>query len=210
MYKFSFRIKHTNCAETLFSENFPNVHITVMDIQSENPQNKQYVYSIYGFPKQFDAIISYLKSIPKYTFVEEIERKNRLIVLVKLKQKSFIQNAIQRYHGFLITAHTLSKGWEQWDVGLLRKDSIPLLRKEIQKMGVLQVVSIREITFSQTILTENQKKIFLYALEQGYYETPRKIHVAQIAKAFRLHTSTVGEHLSKAENKVLKNSFRLV
>jgi len=62
MYKLSFKIRHKNCSETAFSSKFPKHHITVFDIQSRNPKEKQYLYNITGSDKEFDAIIKHLKN----------------------------------------------------------------------------------------------------------------------------------------------------
>ncbi|MBI2655249.1 hypothetical protein HYX06_02380 [Candidatus Woesearchaeota archaeon] len=51
MYKFSFKIRHKNCSETALSIRFPKHYITVFDIQSRNPKEKQYLYNITGNEK---------------------------------------------------------------------------------------------------------------------------------------------------------------
>ncbi len=72
----------------------------------------------------------------------------------------------------------------------------------------MKVISIAEVDFSHKLLTNQQKKIFDYAFKQGYYEIPRKINIKKIAEALNLSRSTVGEHLLKAENKVIKNTAK--
>jgi hypothetical protein len=75
MYKFSFRIQHKGCSETLLSKKFPKHHITVLDIQAKDPKKKQYLYHIYGEQKEFDKIIKYLQKSKSYKITKEIERK---------------------------------------------------------------------------------------------------------------------------------------
>ena len=72
-------------------------------------------------------------------------------------------------------------------------------------MGELKVLHIGEVEFAHSLLSKQQKKVFLYAHEQGYYEIPRKTTVAKIAKALKLNASTVGEHLLRAENKLMNS-----
>ena len=72
-------------------------------------------------------------------------------------------------------------------------------------MGELKVLSIGEVKFANTLLSKQQKKVFMYTYESGYYEIPRKTNVAKIAKVLKLNPATVGEHLLKAENKLIKS-----
>ncbi|MBI3032030.1 helix-turn-helix domain-containing protein [Candidatus Woesearchaeota archaeon] len=204
MFKFSFKIKHRNCSETALSAKFPQHHITVIDIQSKNPRQKQYFYYITGNEKQFDAIVKHLKKSKAYKLCKEIERsKDTLLLLVMLDQKSYVQNLIQKHNGFFLEHHTVYGGYEYWHIGLLDKKAITILMKEIKKIGDMKVVYIGEVDFSHTLLSEQQKRIFKYAFEQGYYKIPRRLTIEQIAKALKLNHATVGEHLQKAENKLI-------
>ena len=204
MHKLSFKIKHKGCSETALSAQFPKHHITVMDIQSTHPKEKQYFYYVTGNINQFDALISYLKKTKSYKLTKEIERsKDTLLLLVVLYQQGYIQNVIQKYHGFFIDLHTVSQGYEYWHVGVVHRDAIIKMLKELKKMGKLKVLSIGQVEFANTLLSKQQRKIFRYAYEHGYYELPRKLTVAKIAKALKLSPATVGEHLLKAENKMI-------
>ncbi len=211
MFKFSFKIKHKNCSETVLSRRFPQHHIAVIDIQSKNQRQKQYFYYITGNEKQFDKIIAFLKKSHAYKLCKEVERsKDTLLLLVMLDQKSYVQNLIQKYHGFFLEHHTVYGGYEYWHIGLLDKKAIPIIMKEIKKIGEMKVLYIGEVDFGHTLLSKQQKKIFKYAFEQGYYEIPRKLTIEQIAKALKLNHATVGEHLQKAENKLINTMARRV
>ena len=209
MHRFSFKIRHSGCYETGCSIKFPKHSITVIDIQSLSPKEKQYFYYITGSPKQFDPIIKYLKKSKGYKLIKETERSDdTLLLLVVLYQSSYIQNVIQKYHGFLIDLHTVSEGYEYWHVGVVDKESINKMLKELGKMGDLKVLYVGEVDFGYRLLSEQQKKIFLFAYEQGYYSIPRKTTIAKIAKVLKLNSSTAGEHLLKAENKIINSMAR--
>ena len=70
-------------------------------------------------------------------------------------------------------------------------------------MGDIKVLYISEVEFAHTLLSKQQKKIFMHAYQQGYYEIPRKTTIAKIAQMLKLNHATVGEHLLKAENKLI-------
>jgi predicted DNA binding protein len=211
MYKFSFKIRHKNCSETAFSIKFPKHHISVFDIQSRNPEEKQYLYNITGNNKDFDSIIRHLKNSKAYRLTKEVERtKDSLVLLVILDQQSYIQNVIQKYNAFFIDLHTVAGGYEYWHVGIFDRSLIEPMRKDLGKMGDLKILYIGEVDFAHTLLSEQQKKIFKYAFEMGYYEIPRKTTIAKISKALKLNHATVGEHLLKAENKLISSMARKI
>ncbi|MFA6887941.1 MAG: helix-turn-helix domain-containing protein [Candidatus Woesearchaeota archaeon] len=202
MYKFSFKIQHEGCSETALSKRFPKHHITVLDIQAKDTKNKQYLYYIQGTEKEFNTILQQLKKT--YKTAKEIERtKDSLTLLVILHQTGYIQNIIQKNQGFFIDVHTISNGYEYWHIGVIEKSSIQKIQKQLKNAGKLEVLYIGKIDFAETFLSKQQKKVFSYAYESGYYQTPRKITIAKIAQALHLNHSTVGEHLCKAENKLI-------
>lgn len=211
MYRFSFRIKHKNCAETGLSIKFPKQHITVLDIQAKDPKKKQYLYYIKGNAKDFDKIIDYLQRSKTYKVTKEIERtKETLVLLVVLYQAGYIQNTIQKYNGFFIDHHTVSEGYEYWHVGVVEKEAIERMRKDLKKAGKLETLYIGKVDFAQPLLSEQQRKIFQYANIAGYYELPRKTTIAKIAVALHLNPATVGEHLLKAENKIIQSMAKRI
>lgn len=204
MYKFSFKIRHKGCSETGLSIKFPNHHITVLDIQAKDPKKKQYLYYIKGDAKDFDRILKFLQKSKAYKFAKEIERsKDTIVLLVILYQIRYIQNTIQKYNGFFVEHHTVHEGYEYWHVGVIERETIEKIRKELKKAGRVETLYIGKVDFAQHLLSAQQKKIFNYAFEAGYYEMPRKTTIAKIAAALHLNPATVGEHLLKAENKLI-------
>lgn len=212
MYKFSFKIQHRNCAETGLSIKFPEQHITVVDIQSKNPKIKQYFYYITGDNKEFENIILHLQHSKAYKSVREIERStDTLLLLVVIEQgRNYVQDTIQKYNGFFLALHTVYGGYEYWHVGLLDKEAIIPMKEELKKIGELKTLYIGEVDFAPSLLSKQQRKIFKYAYEQGYYNLPRKTTIAKIAKALKLNPATVGEHLLRAENKIISSQANLI
>jgi predicted DNA binding protein len=206
MYRFSFKVRHKGCSETGLSIKFPKHHITVIDIQSTHPDVKQYFYYITGKEKDFDAIIKHLKKSKAYKKAKEVERsKETLLLLVILDQKSYVQNIIQKYNGFFLDLHTVHEGYEYWHVGLIDRENIKPMQKDIKKMGDFKTLYIGQVEFGRTLLSKQQQKVFEFALNNGYYEIPRKTSIAKIAKAIKINHSTTGEHLLKAENKLIRS-----
>ncbi|MHA1731881.1 MAG: helix-turn-helix domain-containing protein [Promethearchaeota archaeon] len=57
-------------------------------------------------------------------------------------------------------------------------------------------------------LTNRQKRLFKYALQNGYFKIPRKISTKQIARYFSISTVAALEHLRKAQRKILTSFFK--
>jgi len=211
MYRFSFKVRHKNCAETGLSLAFPKHHITVVDIQSTGSK-KQYFYYITGKGDGFDAVLDYLQKSKTFILAKEIERSlNTLLLLVVIKQdKNYVQDIIHKYNGFFIDLHTVYEGYEYWHIGLLEKKNIISLKKELSKMGIIKTLFIGEVEFAPSLLSKQQKKVLTYAYEQGYYELPRKTTIAKIAKSLKLNPATVGEHLLRAGNKIIASVVKKI
>ena len=212
MYKFSFKIRHRGCAETGLSIRFPKQYITIVDIQSKNSKIKQYFYYITGKNTEFDEIIDYLCHSRAYKSVREIERSiDTLLLLVIIEQgKNYVQDIIQKYNGFFLALHTVYEGYEYWHVGFLDKEAIESMIEKLKKMGELRTLYMGEASFAPLLLSTQQHNIFRYAYEQGYYQLPRKTTIAKIAKALKLNPATVGEHLLRAENKIINSQANLI
>ncbi len=81
-----------------------------------------------------------------------------------------------------------------------------LHRTEIMRVRH-KIVSLTDAKYSQesplSRLTEKQRKILIAAYKQGYYDLPRKINSEQLAKKLDVVSSTLVEHLRKAERRLL-------
>jgi len=54
-------------------------------------------------------------------------------------------------------------------------------------------------------LPEKQKEAFILAVKKGYYDTPKKTTIEDLAGALDVSPSTLAEHLRKAEGRLLVN-----
>ena len=54
-------------------------------------------------------------------------------------------------------------------------------------------------------LTRKQVQALVFALENGYYQVPKKVTTEEMANKLRLPRTTYEEHLRKAEGKVLRS-----
>ncbi len=77
----------------------------------------------------------------------------------------------------------------------------------VEKAPLNGMVSDTLITLTSLMagLTDRQVDAISTAYNSGYYQTPRKVNVQSIADRARVPRTTLGEHLNKAENKLISS-----
>ncbi len=106
-------------------------------------------------------------------------------------------------------------GYEEWNVASLeRKDLEELIRisreKYDAKLLSLKKAKIKTVGILSVLpgLTERQNLAFRLAVENGYYEYPRKTELEKLSKLMGVCLSTYQAHLRKAERQLLPFMFR--
>jgi len=107
------------------------------------------------------------------------------------------------------------KGYHIWDLASFdRKILEKVLKFTEQKLGA-KIMFFREekisnISFTRLLpeLTKNQKKALEIAINNGYYDYPKKIKMEKLAKQMNISYSTFQAHLKKAEGKLLPEVYK--
>ena len=95
-------------------------------------------------------------------------------------------------------------GWVDWTIECSAEKSRELVQL-LREGGIpYRVVSTRST--GSRMLTPRQRVIFDSAMNEGYWETPRRITLSALAELLGLSKSTLSVHLHKIEGVVL-NSF---
>ena len=110
------------------------------------------------------------------------------------------------------------EGWESWRVIAWNDRSMREMFAEIRKIGELRLVSLRPIenlAMEKMMLmpasdifaglTEKQSVSVLLGLRHGYYSLPSETSIDALSEGAGLSPSTFGEHLRKAEARILRN-----
>lgn len=102
-----------------------------------------------------------------------------------------------------------NNGWETWEVASLDRKILEKLI-DIAKRYKYELLYFKEKKISNIMifnilpeLTDKQKRALELAVENGYYEYPRKIKLEKLAKLMKVSLSTYQAHLRKAEKKLL-------
>ncbi len=110
------------------------------------------------------------------------------------------------------------QGWEHYSVIAFDEADIRALYEDLdgdRDIEVLAKTGLEETRIPHGLvapidqlvegLTDRQIAAVRLALDRGYYETPRKASISELAEATDVARSTYEEHLRKAENKLMGN-----
>jgi predicted DNA binding protein len=105
---------------------------------------------------------------------------------------------------FMVAARSLDDGRVRWRVVSGKEGSLNSLVEELRAAGcgveVERVGGIRD----ESLLTKRQEEILALALKEGYYETPKRVHLSELAKRLGVAPSSLGEVLKRAERAVIE------
>lgn len=114
-------------------------------------------------------------------------------------------------------------GWEWYRVIALSGDSLRKFFVDFDKKGKVEVISKRlvengslrdNVTISAASLfgslTDKQAKALRAALDRGYYLMPKRISTETLAESAGVTRTTFGEHLRKAESKIMQSLTRYI
>lgn len=163
----------------------------------------------YMFGEKQDEFIADLQQDPQ---VIKLERKGNTFFLLEKAEKK----AVKHYNPKIILIKPVimdKEGYETWEIGSWEKEVVSKFIQETKK----DIPSLKLLYFKQTHLdqiffprlmpdlTEKQKRALDLAIEEGYYETPRKIDLRKLAKIMNISLATYQQHLRAAEEKLIPN-----
>ncbi|NHI84038.1 MAG: hypothetical protein EAX81_07030 [Candidatus Thorarchaeota archaeon] len=82
-----------------------------------------------------------------------------------------------------------------------------LLRELKSKFISAKLVQIRSNPLSpfESILTDRQREAFLLAFQEGYYEMPRRVHIAELAERLGIKRVAMQERLRRVEFRIMSD-----
>lgn len=124
-----------------------------------------------------------------------------------IQKNSFLEIPPIVYHG----------GWEGHRVIGFREGDYKKLFQELEDMGPIKIMEKKVVagksihdTFVISLssafskLTEKQVDALMAALDNGYYEVPKKKTAEEIARKYGVPRTTYEEHVRKAESKIFR------
>ena len=109
---------------------------------------------------------------------------------------------------FLIK-ETVQRRYLQWDIIAESASAVDDLVRKLKKRGVaVKVVQMEKINGGRR-LTERQEQILRQAYDDGFFESPHRVGVRELAEVLNCSPSTMVRILRKAEKKVIADKLGL-
>jgi predicted DNA binding protein len=105
---------------------------------------------------------------------------------------------------FMVAAQSLEDGRVRWKLISGRDGSLQSLVEELRGTGCQVEVERVGPVRDEYVLTKRQEEVLAMALREGYYETPKRIHLSELAKRLKIAPSSLGEVLKRAEKAVIE------
>ena len=166
---------------------------------------------IFGDEKNKGDFVSFLKN---HSRVIDFERHNDFItggfIESKFAETFYNYNVIHKE-----PIKMLEDGSEIWTIASFDRKNLTDFIDQVEKKynaEILKIIKLKSSNFSLLTvypeLTKPQKKAIEIAIKHGYYDSPRKIDVRELAKIMNLSYSTYHVHLRKAEKKLIPFFFQ--
>jgi predicted DNA binding protein len=165
----------------------------------------------------------------KRAFLSDLKKDRRI---VNLETKKDYMNVLINYPNDEITRTDMNTfydsaiihvepilndidGFEYWTIASFEKTALQKLilsAKKIHNGKLLMMVSKKFDDFYivniRPKISDKQKKTIIKALEEGYYEYPRRLDITELANMLKISYSTCQEHLRKAELALLPSMIK--
>lgn len=151
-----------------------------------------------------DRMIEDLRRHPSVERVEVCRTEGGKVSATVVTSTCRAGQALAASDCFMIGAQSLDDGRIRWKVVSGGKGSLLSLVEALREAGceveVERVGTIRD----EAVLTKRQEEVLSLALREGYYETPKRIHLTDLAKRLGMAPSSLGEILKRAERTVIE------
>ena len=186
--------------------------VRILDCKpAESKNGIRQLVEVSSDPEELKQIVRDVKASP---FVKEayiVETKRGRMVGSLLTESVFCSMVMQS-NAFCRTCLFQSKskadGTTEWTVAFTGREALTELLDRLKNnkvdVKILRLTSIADVES----LTSRQRSIVEVALEEGYFDYPRRITLRNLAKKVGVSASTVSEVLRRAEKKILSTYSR--
>ncbi len=166
-------------------------------------------HTIEGEP---DAVKRFLEDIKKDKRVANLEISGNTMFFIGKDKEGIPSSFYNQKMFFTKPVFVDRKGYECWETASYDRNILTQFLEKLQKrryshLEVLQLKNIRlnNIYFPAIApeLTEKQKRAFDLAVEEGYYDIPKRTELKKLAQLMGVSLATYQEHLKRAEAKVI-------
>ena len=198
-------IRHRDCWHYKLSKALGATIIVKYTYVLPNSQLYGYQTIISARIGELETFLTSLSQIKKYVILSR--SADRVEVITWAEQSSIIESIIRKNCVFI--GPTLVKdGVENWHIMAPTREELQDVVASLEQCSDIAYIRNTEGAEPDVGLTERQMKTLKMAVEMGYFDTPRRASIKDVADRMKVSPSTAVEHLRKAEKKVLENYAR--
>jgi predicted DNA binding protein len=183
--------------------------IRILDCKpSETKDGVRQLVEVSADQDQLDKIVNEVKASPlvKEAYVVQTKRGR---MLGSLLTESAFCGTIMRTEAFCRSCFFQSKanpdGTVEWTLAFNKREALAELldgmKNEQVDVKILKLSSVADVEN----LTSHQRSLVETALEEGFFDYPRRITLRELSKKMGISASTASEVLRRAERKILSS-----
>jgi predicted DNA binding protein len=150
-----------------------------------------------------DEYVEFFTDSEQVEHVEQLDEANYLIT----KTSCGAYSAIDRNHGVLRRQSRVLANRRVYTVLFFRREDLRAMIDDFNRIGTVTLGKLTEFNKSKSMLTDRQLEVVTCALEEGYFEWPRRISSEELADELDISRTTALEHLRKAQSKLLTSAI---
>src|SRR3989338_10338840 len=194
-----------------------NVMMQSLDLNEEKKNAKVLTSSIHQLIGDKKNIKKFISDLKKDKRTKYVEFNGQTLFLVETAKKKPISEFSKKM--FFVKPMLLDdKGYENWEIASHKREELTRFMNKVEPfVDEFELLSLRNtplqnIYFPKVMprLTALQKKALELAINESYYEAPKKTSLRKLAKQMDISLATYQKHLQKAESKVIPDILSYV
>lgn len=212
-------VRHRGEPECEVSARHPDVTFRSVSSMTGQETERKRIVELRGPPDRIESFVADFRRADAVVAAEVLSRidANRVFVSVVIDAETWdsISERLSEMGVHYRTGTRITAGTEYWTLYLNDDDNLVEvigslerggndvdLVRNVPVAGVERPLQLEMTRFLED-LTERQREVLKTAIEMGYYDHGGEIGVADVAERLPIGSTTVWEHLSRAEAKVM-------
>lgn len=211
------------CADRIYSERMPQADLTITipegvwigDITRAHPEASLRILAALtdeetgvGLAEitapDLHGVITDVRDSDSVTELELLQRYEDTVLVQFETTMPLLLFPVQDSGVPLTMPFTIENGQAEWEI-TAPQHRLSELGAQLEEFGIpFTVDEVRQRIESERLLTERQLRLVTAAVECGYYDTPRRCSLTELADELGLAKSTCSETLHRAEGKIVK------
>ena len=167
-------------------------------------------HTIEGEPRNVKMFIGDLRKDKRLIHIEVDQ--NTVFFIARIKSEKIPTYFYTQRMFFVKPVYVNKEGYEFWEVASYDKAVLDKFLEGMQGQGYehLEILSYKDVKLNNIYfpaiapnLSEKQKKAFSLAVDEGYYDIPKRTELKKLASIMGLSLATYQEHLKRAEVKII-------